>query len=100
MSEGWRVLALSSGVEFFGVWCHVVNMKFGGIFCVPDVGGLFVLTCAMGRKVSLNCGMMFLWEIRYVTLYLVCSGPHLGKTQPQEHTFIINTCVCVSHYFI
>ena len=46
---------------------------------------------AMGKKVSVNCRMKFSWEIRYVKLYLVSSGSHLGRTHPQEHTFIINT---------
>lgn len=90
------MLVLSSGLEYFRVSCHVVKMKFGEICCVPAVGGLFVPTYTMGKKVSVNCGMKFSWEIRYVKLYLVSSGPHLGRTQPQEHTFIINTpCGCV-----
>jgi len=63
---------------------------------VPAVGKLFVPTYAMGKKFSVKCRMKFSWEIRYVKLYLVSSGMHLGRTQPQEHTVIMNTpCGCV-----
>jgi hypothetical protein len=96
MSQGWRMLALSSGVEYFRVSCHVVKIKFGEICCLPAVRGLFVTTYAIGNKVSVNFRMKFSWEIRYVKLYLLSSGPHLDRTYPQEHTFIINTpCGCV-----
>jgi hypothetical protein len=53
------MLALSSGVEYCRVSCHVVKMKFGEICCVPAVGELFVPTYAMGKKVSVKCRVKF-----------------------------------------
>jgi hypothetical protein len=48
------MLALSSGVEYFRVSCHVVKMKFGEICCVPAVRELFVPTYGVGKKVKLK----------------------------------------------
>lgn len=48
---------LRSVVEYSRVSCHVIKMKFGEMCCVTAVGGLFVPSYAVGKKVSVNCGV-------------------------------------------
>jgi len=86
------MLAVSPGVEYCRVSRHVVKMKFGEICCVPTFGGIICSNLCNGKE----GGMKFSWEITYMKLYFVSSGPRLGRTQPQEHTFIINIpCGCI-----